>query len=125
MDRRIMSPGLLRILFLGLLVSAQAGCGKSGPTDVQHIRATLVNLGEAAEDEYAFQEFFVSNAAPDDAARQQYLQYSLRIGEAEVAGDSAEVDVELLDSSGASAGTQTWKLARVEGRWRIESAPLP
>jgi hypothetical protein len=73
-----------------------------------------------------FEKAFVG-AAPRGPAQKKYigLQYTL-VGKPAVNGESATATIVVEKSAtGAKLGEVTWEFAKVDGTWKIKTAPLP
>lgn len=122
---------LAAALVCGLL----AGCGESGPTDEEQVRATLTDFGRATsgKDYQALCDRIFAPALTDklsqvglpcEVAMQQSFQDvqepRLTIGRITVSDDTAKAEVR-TSASGQQPSQDTVELTRVKDEWRISS----
>ena len=123
-----------RLALVALLLVA--GCGGQGkPPDADQVRATLVAFGKATA-EHDYKTMCTKLLAPNllDKLRQVGLgceealeqglgevkSPKLSVGKITVNGDSATAEVR-TSAEGQAPSTDTVKLRRVDGSWRIAS----
>jgi hypothetical protein len=102
-----------------------AGCGDKGPSDTEQLNAAIANLSEAALDRESFESFFVTGSAPQDSTRHRYREYFYEMGSSEVAGNSATASIRIVNAAGESIDEQEWSFSKVDGKWKLDKAPLP
>ena len=130
---RPVAPRLPAVALLAAL--ALAGCGDSGPSDEQQIRATLDRFAEAtaAQDYPALCQRILAPklvdtleqiGLPCEAALRRGFegvkQPQISVGEVTVDGDSAKAQVR-SSAEGQQPSQDTVELTKVNGQWRISS----
>lgn len=86
----------------------------------------VTQLADAAEKPKQFQNLFATGAAPDEKQRLQYVKNMYRVAEIHPNSDvEAELLVKVLDGGGQEIGAVTWTVVQEEGKWKLQSAPLP
>jgi hypothetical protein len=131
----MLRPVAIRPLVLVLAVCALAGCGDSGPTDEQQIRAALAEFGRAtrARDYQALCDRVLAPklietvkqiGLPCEVALQKGFEDvkdpRLTVGAVSVHGDHATAEVR-SSAAGESPSQDTIEMVRVAGTWRIGS----
>jgi hypothetical protein len=124
-----------RLALLALLCATVAGCGDSGPSDTEQVRATLTEFGRAtsARDYQALCDKVFAKELTDklsqvglpcEVAMQQSFEDvedpQLTIGKITVEDDAATAEVR-TSASGQTPSQDTVELRRVEDAWRISS----
>ena len=122
-------------LLLALACAAGAGCGESGPTDEEQVRATVTEFGRAtaAKDYGTLCDRVLSPSLieeveqiglPCEVALERGLgeveEPRLTIGAISVEGDRATAEVR-TSAANQAPSQDTLKLQRVEQGWRISS----
>ena len=130
---RPVAPRLPAVALLAAL--ALAGCGDSGPSDEQQIRATLDQFAQAtaAQDYPALCQRILAPklvdtleqiGLPCEAALRRGFegvkQPQISVGDVTVDGDSAKAQVR-SSAEGQKPSQDTVELDRVNGQWRISS----
>lgn len=131
----MLRPVATRPLVLLLAVCALAGCGDSGPSDEQQIRATLAEF-ERATGDHDYQalcdrifapkliETVKQIGLPCEVALQKGFEDvedpRLTVGAIKVEEDRATAEVR-SSAAGESPSEDTVELVRVGGGWRIAS----
>ena len=131
----MLRPVPTRPLVLVLAVCALAGCGDSGPTDEQQIRAALAEF-ERATAERDYQALCDRVLAPKliETVRQIGLPCELAlqkgfedvedprltVGTVKVDEDEATAEVR-SSAAGQPPSQDTVELVRVDGKWRVAS----
>jgi hypothetical protein len=124
-----------RLALLAMLCAAVAGCGDSGPTDEEQVRATLTEFGRATsakdyqalcDDVFAKQltDKLSQVGLPCEVAMQQSFEDvedpRLTIGKITVDEDQATAEVR-SSAKGQAPSQDTVELRRVDDEWRISS----
>ncbi len=125
----------MRRLALVLVCAAVAGCGDSGPSDTEQVRATLNEFGRAtsAKDYQALCDKVFAKQLTDklsqvglpcEVAMQQSFEDvedpRLTIGKITVDDDTAKAEVR-TSAKGQAPSADTVELRRIEDEWRISS----
>lgn len=101
------------------------GCGDPAPTDAEQVNVVIANLSEAALDRESFESFFVAGSAPRESQRRRYREYFYEMDSPTVSGSSATASVRILNAAGEVLDEREWSFSTVDGRWKINTAPLP
>jgi Putative lumazine-binding len=124
-----------RLAIVALLCAAVAGCGDSGPTDQEQVRATLNEFGRAtsAKDYQALCDKVFAKQLTDkltqvglpcEVAMQQSFadveEPRLTIGKITVKDDTATAEVR-TSAKGQTPSQDTVELRRIDDEWRISS----
>ena len=125
----------MRRLVLLALLCAAAGCGDSGPSDEEQVRATLAELGRAttAKDYQALCDKVFAKSLTDklsqvglpcEVAMQQSFEDvqdpRLTVGKITIDEDTAKAEVR-TSASGQAPSQDTVELRRADGEWRVSS----
>jgi hypothetical protein len=131
----MLRPVAIRPALLVLAACLAAGCGESGPTDEQQVRATLTEFERAtAEGDYAalcdrvlapeLIEGFKQVGLPCELALEKGFEDveapRLTVGAIEVGEERATAEVR-SSAEGEDPSQDTVELVRVDGGWRIAS----
>jgi hypothetical protein len=109
-----------------------AGCGESVENpeanleDDALVRRLVSDVSLGGEGTLkSFQARFAADPAPGEAEREKFRQYRFRATDPSVSGDSAEVTVEVETADESPVGQQHWTAVKVDGKWKLDQAPLP
>lgn len=124
-----LAMGLLGALATMVLV---AGCGGSVENpeasleDEDLVKRLVSDVSLGGEGGLKrFQDCFATDPVPGEAEREKYRQYRFRATDASAGGDTAEVTVEVETADETPAGEQQWTAVKVDGKWKLDQAPLP
>lgn len=112
---------------VGILLLSVTGCGEANPepTEANDVISVVSNIGDARNSPAKLQELFAESALPDKAWLEEARQYTIRVVDAEITGDTATATVDLeVNATGEIASEQTWNCERAGETWKITSAPL-
>ena len=122
--------GLLALVACPILALAllAAGCGGGQPSasDTDRLVGLVSALSDAAKDADACKKLFAADAAPKDADRARYARYNYELKSSQPSGEQCTLTVAVRDvGSGKELGEAQWTAVRVDGQWKLQSAPLP
>lgn len=112
---------------IGVAIISVAGCGEANPepTEANDVISVVSNVGDARNDPAKLAEIFSESAMPDKKWLQESRQYTIRVVDAEITGDTATATVDLeVNATGEIASEQTWNCERAGESWKVTSAPL-
>jgi hypothetical protein len=88
-----------------------------------------MELADYTKNRKAFEEKFVTGAAPSEADQKKYVGLMFRPVAAEtpkISDNTATVKVEIEEgATGAKKGVVEWTVEKVGDKWKLKSAPLP
>lgn len=108
-----------------------SGCG--GPenkfdqsTETGAINITLVDMMDASTNQPLAEQVWDKASMPKPAERAKYGKFGSFVAtETVIEGNTAKLKVEIHDMSGAVVGTKDWTMTKADGKWKVQSAPLP
>lgn len=120
-----------RFIFIVMLAgcSMTIGCASGtvqqdfGGDDGKSIADMIDDLNDFKADDAAIATRFAPNTRPPTAAELMRYDYSI-LQKPTFEGDSATCKIRIDNPDGSSVGEKDWKFKKVEGSWKIESAPL-
>jgi hypothetical protein len=111
------------------ILLAVVGCGGGGEPDVtqdHRISGLVSSAAEVAISADVAKSLFAEGAAPDDAQRKRYGEYSYWATSSQVSGNQATVQVRISTPAGdKQVGEKTWTAVKVGKSWKLKDAPLP
>ena len=110
-----------------LLILAARGCAKDEFewNDDDEIGGLIANLSEVAGKPKDFQSFFVDAADESQRLRYENCGYAIASGP-KISGNSATMTVIVNEAAtGKELGRMEWSAEKVDGRWKLKTAPLP
>jgi hypothetical protein len=121
---------LLTLFCLAALPAAAVlgGCGGTDDgesTEADKVSGLVSELADGARAAESFQELFADGAAPPETDRPRYGKYMYRATNVDISGETAEMTVDVQDSSNNEIGQVQWTAARSGDQWKLKSAPLP
>jgi hypothetical protein len=118
-------------LALCLATLLTVGCKDQGAAilerdpEVQAIHALVTGLPDHATRKLTAPDYWVDGSMPDKATSKRYTELGIRMkSDPKISGDTATATVAIWDSSNVEVDKE-WSFSKVNGKWKINSAPLP
>lgn len=111
------------------LLAMLIGCGAEDaadwqPGDKDQIRELVAQISDARTNPEKLSTIFSEDAVPDKAWKRDAAQIFFVVGEVDIEGAAANVNIEFENTFGEIIGKQEWTCTKVDDAWKISAAPL-
>ena len=111
--------------FAALLIG---GCGAQdyAPTEKDYAKEIVSNISDFQGHPEKFKTLFLEESVPDQATLEKLEPYMVKVSDIIVHGDTGTASIMFERSmTGEMVGPEQWTLQKVDGKWKIATAPIP
>lgn len=101
------------------------GDGKTVETEDEQVKQVIREFDDVKNHKAGFTNTFAKGAAPAEAQRKSYFKNTFAPGKVSISGDTAKVQVKVLDEAREKVQREVeWTCVKEGGLWKLKSAPL-